>query len=128
RERRVHAAHRLRRAGQLPDVLRRGVRQRPELHGGQAEQHRQSGCAEGAPVSAGPSSTPPPSPEGAMPDAAAFTPEPALAQPESLSQLFWAFTWLALQGFGGVLAVAQRELVERLNWMTREEFVETLAV
>jgi chromate transporter len=79
-------------------------------------------------VSAGPSSTPPPSPEGAEPGAAPFTSDPALAQPESLSQLFWAFTWLALQGFGGVLAVAQRELVERLNWMTREEFVETLAV
>ncbi|HEX5631840.1 MAG TPA: chromate transporter, partial [Gemmatimonadales bacterium] len=34
----------------------------------------------------------------------------------------------ALQGFGGVLAVAQRELVERTGWMTREEFAETLAV
>jgi chromate transporter len=51
-----------------------------------------------------------------------------LARPRSLSHLFWAFSWLALQGFGGVLAVAQRELVERLNWMSREEFVETLAV
>lgn len=50
------------------------------------------------------------------------------AGPRSLSHLFWAFSRLALQGFGGVLAVAQRELVERLGWMTREEFVETLAV
>lgn len=48
--------------------------------------------------------------------------------PASLWVLFWAFTRLALQGFGGVLAVAQRELVERLGWMTREEFVETLAI
>ena len=85
-------------------------------------------------MSAGPSSAPPPAPEGAEPGAAPATPatpatpQPALAQPESLPQLFWAFTWLALQGFGGVQAVAQRELVERLNWMTREEFVETLAV
>ena len=55
-------------------------------------------------------------------------PPAALARPRSLSHLFWAFSWLALQGFGGVLAVAQRELVERLNWMSREEFVETLAV
>lgn len=54
--------------------------------------------------------------------------EPALARPDSLSHLFWAFSRLALQGFGGVLAVAQRELVERLGWMSREEFVETLAV
>ena len=37
-------------------------------------------------------------------------------------------TSLALQGFGGVLAVAQRELVERKRWMSREEFVEEWAV
>lgn len=51
-----------------------------------------------------------------------------LNRPDSLSHLFLAFTRLALQGFGGVLAVAQRELVERLNWMSKEEFVETLAI
>jgi len=50
------------------------------------------------------------------------------ARPESLAQLFLAFTRLALQGFGGVLAVAQRELVERLGWLSKEEFVETLAI
>lgn len=48
--------------------------------------------------------------------------------PSSLRGLFWAFNRLALQGFGGVLAVAQKELVERLGWLTREEFVEMLAV
>ena len=37
-------------------------------------------------------------------------------------------TWLALQGFGGVLTVVQRELVEKKRWMTREEFVEEWAV
>ncbi len=51
-----------------------------------------------------------------------------LNRPQSLTQLFLAFTRLALQGFGGVLAVAQRELVERLGWMSKEEFVETLAI
>jgi chromate transporter len=51
-----------------------------------------------------------------------------LSRPQSLAELFLAFTRLALQGFGGVLAVAQRELVERLNWMSKEEFVETLAI
>jgi len=50
------------------------------------------------------------------------------ASPASLWVLFWAFTRLALQGFGGVLAVAQRELVERLAWLTREEFVEMLSI
>lgn len=49
-------------------------------------------------------------------------------RPQSLTQLFLAFTRLALQGFGGVLAVAQRELVERLGWLSKEEFVETLAI
>lgn len=49
-------------------------------------------------------------------------------RPQSLSELFFAFTLLALQGFGGVLAVVQRELVERKGWLTREEFVEDWAV
>lgn len=49
-------------------------------------------------------------------------------RPKSLADLFWSFTLLALQGFGGVLAVVQRELVEKKRWMTREEFVEEWAV
>jgi chromate transporter len=61
----------------------------------------------------------------ALPEAAAHEPR---AQPRSLSDLFISFTLLALQGFGGVLAVVQRELVERKKWMTREEFVEEWAV
>lgn len=39
-----------------------------------------------------------------------------------------AFTLLALQGFGGVLAVVQRELVEKRRWLTREQFIEDWAV
>jgi chromate transporter len=57
--------------------------------------------------------------------------DPALAprvQPKSPGDLFLSFTVLALQGFGGVLAVAQRELVERKRWMTNEEFVEEWSV
>lgn len=50
------------------------------------------------------------------------------ARPESLADLFWSFTWLALQGFGGVLAVVQRELVEKKRWLTPEEFIEDWAV
>ncbi len=37
-------------------------------------------------------------------------------------------TWLALQGFGGVLAVVQRELVDKKKWLTMEEFMEDWAV
>ena len=55
-------------------------------------------------------------------------PPDTLARPQSRSELFWAFTWLALQGFGGVLAVVQRVLVEEKRWMTREQFVEDWAV
>jgi len=60
------------------------------------------------------------------------TPSPAepppRARPQSLADLFSSFSVLALQGFGGVIAVAQRELVERKGWLTREEFVEDWAV
>ena len=51
-----------------------------------------------------------------------------LNQPRSKTDLFVSFTWVALQGFGGVLAVIQRELVEKKRWMTREQFVEDWAV
>ena len=51
-----------------------------------------------------------------------------LAAPATLSKLLFAFNRLALQGFGGVLPVAQRELVERRQWLTKDEFVEMLAI
>ena len=49
-------------------------------------------------------------------------------RPKSLADLFLSFTFLALQGFGGVLAVVQREMVERKRWLTQEEFLEEWAV
>ena len=73
----------------------------------------------GMPVTALPESAAPPP---------ATPPPPSRPRPASLSDLFWSFTWLALQGFGGVLAVAQRELVDKKGWLTREEFVEDWAV
>ena len=48
--------------------------------------------------------------------------------PSSLAALFWAFTALALQGFGGVVAIAQRELVDKKQWLTQAQFVEDWAV
>ncbi len=51
-----------------------------------------------------------------------------IRQPRSLTDLFVTFTVLAMQGFGGVLAVAQRELVERKRWVTNDEFLEEWAV
>ena len=51
-----------------------------------------------------------------------------LVRPRSPREIFIAFTLLALQGFGGVLAVAQRVLCDQKRWLTREQFVETLAI
>jgi len=49
-------------------------------------------------------------------------------EPASPMELFVAFTMLALQGFGGVIAVAQRVLVEQKRWLTREQFIEILSL
>jgi len=48
--------------------------------------------------------------------------------PSSIWDLFWSFTLLGLQGFGGVLTIVQRELVEKKEWFTPEEFVEDWSV
>lgn len=50
------------------------------------------------------------------------------ARPRSSLHLFLAFSRLSLMGFGGVLPIAQRELVERLGWLTVEEFAELLSI
>ena len=54
--------------------------------------------------------------------------QPQHPVPKSLGDLFFSFTRLALQGFGGVLAFMERALVEQKQWMTREEFVQEWAV
>lgn len=53
---------------------------------------------------------------------------PAVPRPAQLGELFWAFSWLSLQGFGGVLAVVYRELVEKRGWLTPEGFLEDWAI
>ncbi len=55
----------------------------------------------------------------------AAPPAPAAPTP---AQLFRAFTHLALQGFGGVLPVAQRELVEKRQWVARDDFLAMLSL
>lgn len=55
-------------------------------------------------------------------------PDPDRPRPASTGDLFISFTLLALQGFGGVLAVVQRELVEHKRWLTQEEFIEDWSV
>jgi chromate transporter len=65
-----------------------------------------------------------------IPEASSFESllEHPLKQPQSKTEMFIVFTLLALQGVGGVLAVAQRELVERRRWMTKAQFVEEWSV
>jgi chromate transporter len=48
--------------------------------------------------------------------------------PRSTADLFLTFTGLALQAFGGALAVAQRVLCEQKRWLTRNEFAELLSM
>ena len=58
-----------------------------------------------------------------MPD----EPEP-VREPASLGDLFLTFTLVALQGFGGVLPVAQHMLCHRKRWLTPARFVELLSI
>lgn len=51
-----------------------------------------------------------------------------MSAPRSNADLFWTFTKMALQGFGGVLPVAERVIVHERKWMSAKEFVESLAV
>jgi chromate transporter len=51
-----------------------------------------------------------------------------LRRPSGPFDLFIAFTVLALQGFGGVLGVAHRELVERRRWLSNEGFLQDVAL
>jgi chromate transporter len=49
-------------------------------------------------------------------------------QPQSKRELFLTFNALALQGFGGVLTVVQRVMVEQKRWLTPSAFVEDWTV
>ena len=52
----------------------------------------------------------------------------SLTVPTSNKDLFVTFTRMALQGFGGVLPIAQRVLCEQKRWLSKEQFVEILAL
>jgi chromate transporter len=49
-------------------------------------------------------------------------------KPSSLWELFSSFTLMAMQGFGGVVPILERVLVEEKRWMTKEEFIEDWSV
>lgn len=48
--------------------------------------------------------------------------------PPSVAALFLGFLGVGLLGFGGVLPLAQRMIVDEKRWMSREDFVERLAL
>lgn len=52
----------------------------------------------------------------------------SLSAPRSRADLFWSFNALALQGFGGVLAIVQRELVDKKRWLSLDQFAQDWAV
>lgn len=54
--------------------------------------------------------------------------EPAAQRPHTKTELFLTFSSIALQGFGGVLTIIQREMVEKRRWLTTQEFAEDWAV
>ncbi len=49
-------------------------------------------------------------------------------RPHSKTELFLTFAAIALQGFGGVLTIIQREMVDKRHWLTSKEFTEDWAV
>lgn len=58
-------------------------------------------------------------------------PEPSSSpapRPHSKTELFLTFAGIALQGFGGVLTIIQREMVDKRGWLTQKEFTEDWAV
>jgi chromate transporter len=68
---------------------------------------------------------PPPRGDVDRPDSDTSTPAP---RPHSKTKLFLTFASIALQGFGGVLTIIQREMVDKRRWLTQQEFTEDWAV
>ena len=51
-----------------------------------------------------------------------------MQRPHTKTELFRTFASIALQGFGGVLTIIQREMVEKRRWLSNKEFAEDWAV
>ena len=57
-----------------------------------------------------------------------MTPALDTAKPPTLPALFLGFLGVGLMGFGGVLPLARRMIVEEKRWMSRADFTERLAL
>src|SRR5947209_4574084 len=49
-------------------------------------------------------------------------------EPPGIGELFGGFLWLGMIGFGGVLPLSRRMIVEDRRWLTGAEFTELLAL
>jgi chromate transporter len=63
-------------------------------------------------------------------DASLTSPTPTIAErePPTTGELFTGFLWLGMIGFGGVLPLARRMLVENRRWLSPSEFTELLGL
>jgi chromate transporter len=52
----------------------------------------------------------------------------SVAHPQSKTELFFTFAHIAMQGFGGVLTIIQREMVDKRGWLSQKDFTEDWAV
>ncbi len=48
--------------------------------------------------------------------------------PKSSWELFTTFFWVAMQAFGGALAITKQTLIDQKRWYTKEEYVEMLTL
>ena len=53
---------------------------------------------------------------------------PAPAVPRSTAELFLTYSGIALQSFGGAIAVTERTIVQRKRWLSPAEFVGVFAI
>ena len=49
-------------------------------------------------------------------------------EPCSLLELFYVFSLITLQGFGGVISIMQRHLVEKRKWFSQADFLEMFSL
>jgi chromate transporter len=63
-----------------------------------------------------------------MPETAELQSGSAMQRPHSKTELFFTFATIAMQGFGGVLTIIQREMVDKRRWLSAKEFTEDWAV
>jgi chromate transporter len=61
-------------------------------------------------------------------DETGSAPSPALHRGPGIGPLFLGFLTLGITGFGGVLPLARRMLVQRRQWLTADEFTELLGL